>query len=69
MTSFVFDCFTQEKTLRIALRGTWLTIKDCLEMFQLDGYQKGVFKNREKGVVVYLFFVKTGVESILQDLK
>ena len=42
----------KQKPLAIALRETWLTEKDCLEMIQLDVYQKGVFKNRKKGVVV-----------------
>ena len=40
-----------------------------MEIFQLDGYQKGVFKNREKRGGGVAFFVKTGVEFILQDLK
>ena len=42
----------KKKHLVIALCETWLTENDCLEMFQLDGYQKGVFENREKRVVV-----------------
>ena len=48
----IMDDSLKKKHLVIALCETWLTENDCLEMFQLDGYQKGVFKNREKGVVV-----------------
>ena len=47
----------------------WLTENDYLEMFQLDGYQKRVFKNMEKRDGGVAFFEKTGVEFIFQDLK
>ena len=58
----------KEKPFVIALCETWLTDNDFLDFFQLDGYQKGVFKNREKRGGGVAFFVRTGVEFILQDL-
>ena len=51
----------------IALCETWLTDNDFLDFFQLDGYQKGVFKKREKRGGSVAIFVRTGVELILQD--
>ena len=59
----------KQKPLVIALCETWLTENDCLEMFQFEGYQKEVFTIREKRGGGVAFFVKTGVEFILQDLK
>ena len=38
-------------------------------MSQLDSYQKGFFKKRDKRGGGVAFFLKFGVELILQDLK
>ena len=58
----------REKPFVIALCETWLTDNDFLDFFSWMGIKKRALKNREKRGGGVVFFVRTGVEFILQDL-
>ena len=52
----------------VALCDTWLSDNDPLELFNLDGYQKGIFVNRQKSRGWGLaFFIKDQIDFFIKD--